>query len=162
MTEVDSGTSSESQSAARVGDRFWVTAAVGWVVIAFGLRGIVLHSLDTRPTNLARFVIGGALLHDLLFAPLVLVAAVMIGRIVRGPARAAVQGALAVSGAVALFSYPLVRGFGLANHNPTSLPYNYARNVAIVLGIVWAVASAIAVVSGRRARADADPRSRHG
>lgn len=154
MTEADSGTSSESQSAARVGARFWITAAIGWVVIAFGLRGIALHSLDTRPTNLARFVIGGALLHDLLFAPLVLVAAVVIGRIVPGPSRAAVQGALAVSGIVALFSYPLVRRFGLANHNPTSLPYDYARNLAIVLGIVWAVAAAVVVIGRRRHRAD--------
>ena len=62
-----------------------------------------------------------------------------------------IQGALAVSGIVALFSYPLVRGFGLAANNPTSLPHNYAAGLLVVLGVVWAVAAAIAVVRLRTA-----------
>ena len=56
----------------RVGPLFWISAAAGWLVIGWGLRGIFQHSLDTRPANLARFVVGGALLHDLIVAPLVL------------------------------------------------------------------------------------------
>ena len=127
------------------GPLFWVSAAAGWAVIAVGLRGIFTNSLDTRPANLARFVVAGALLHDLLVAPVVIVLAVALARNVPGRARAAVQAALAVSGIVALFSYPLVRAYGLAAHNPTSLPHNYAANLLIVLGVVWAVAAAVAV-----------------
>ena len=41
-----------------------------------------------------------------------------------------------------MFSYPLVRAYGLAANNPTSLPHNYARNLLVVLGVVWAVAAA--------------------
>ncbi|HEX7277068.1 MAG TPA: hypothetical protein VF244_06805, partial [Acidimicrobiales bacterium] len=70
----------------RAGPAFWVTAAVGWVVILVGLRGIFEHSLDTRPAQLARFVVGGALLHDLIVAPMVLLAAVVLAR--RLPSRA--------------------------------------------------------------------------
>ena len=125
---------------------------MGWVVIGIGLRGIFQHSLDTRPANLAKFVVGGALLHDLLIAPLVILAAVALARKVPARARAIVQAALVVTGVVALFSYPLVRAYGLAANNPTSLPHNYALNLTIVLGVVWAVAAAALVVRLRKGR----------
>ena len=134
----------------RAGPLFWISAAAGWAVIAWGLRGIFQHSLDTRPANLARFVVGGALLHDLVVAPLVILAGVAVARAVPGRYRAVVQGALVVTGAIALFSYPLVRAYGLAANNPTSLPHNYTANLLVVLGVVWAVAAGIAV---RRLRA---------
>ena len=134
----------------RAGPAFWISAAIGWVVIGAGLRGIFLHRLDTRPANLAKFVVGGALLHDLLVAPLVILAAVALTRIVPKRARAVVQAALVVTGVLAVFSYPLVRAFGLAANNPTSLPHNYALNLTIVLGVVWAVAAAALVLRLRK------------
>ena len=130
----------------RAGPLFWISAVAGWAVIGFGLRGIFQHSLDTRPANLARFVVGGALLHDLVVAPLVILAGVLLARAVPGRARSVVQAALVVSGIVALFSYPLVRAYGLAANNPTSLPHNYTANLLIVLGVVWAAAAAAVVL----------------
>ena len=138
------------EKADKGGAGFWLSAAAGWLVIAAGLRGIVQNSIDTRPGNLARFVVGGALLHDLIVAPLVIVVAVVVGRAVPGRARAVVQGALVVSAVVALFSYPLVRAYGLAANNPTSLPRDYATNLLVVLGVVWAVAATLAVARMRR------------
>jgi hypothetical protein len=131
------------------GSRFWISAAVGWAVIGWGVVGIFRHSLDTRPANLAKFVVGGALLHDLLVAPLVILAGVLLARAVPGRARGPVQAALAVSAIVALFAWPLVRAYGLAAHNPTSLPHNYALNLAIVLGIVWATAGVAILLKSR-------------
>ncbi len=130
----------------KAGPLFWISAALGWAVIAWGLRGVFIHSLDTRPANLAKFVVGGALLHDLLVAPLVIGAGVLVARVVPGRSRAVVQGALAVSGIVALFSYPLVRAYGLAANNPTSLPHNYTANLLVVLGLVWAVAAGLVIM----------------
>lgn len=129
---------------------FWLSAAAGWAVIGVGLRGIFMHRIDTRPGNLATFVVSGALLHDLLVAPLVLVVAVAVARAVPGRARVGVQAALAVSAIVALFSWPLVRAYGLATRNPTSLPHNYTLNLLIVLGVVWAVATAGVLLRLRR------------
>ena len=146
----ENGHDSERVDADKGGLGFWLSAAVGWLVIAAGLRGIVQNSVDTRPGNLARFVVGGALLHDLIVAPLVIVVAVLVGRAVPGRARAVVQGALVVSAVVALFSYPLVRAYGLATNNPTSLPHDYATNLLVVLGVVWAVAAALVVARMRR------------
>ena len=136
----------------RAGPLFWISAVAGWAIMAFALRGILQHSIDTRPANLARFVVGGTLLHDLVVAPLVIVAGVLVARAVPRRGRAVVQGALVVSGVVALFSYPLVRAYGLAANNPTSLPRNYAAGLLIVLGAVWAVAAALVLVRVRKAR----------
>jgi hypothetical protein len=122
------------------GPRFWITAAIGWAIIAWGVVGIFSHSLDTRPANLARFVVGGALLHDLLIAPLVILAGVLVARRVPARARGPVQAAMAISAIVALFAYPLVRAYGLAANNPTSLPHNYGLNLVILLAVVWAAA----------------------
>jgi len=129
----------------RAGPLFWISAAAGWLVIGWGLRGVFQHSIDTRPANLARFVVGGALLHDLIVAPVVIVLGVLLARAVAGRARAIVQGALAVSGIIALFSYPFVRAYGLAANNPTSLPRNYTAGLLIVLGVVWAVAAGLVI-----------------
>jgi hypothetical protein len=135
--------------------RFWLTAAVGWAIIAYGLRGMFHHRIDTRPADLARFTVGGALLHDLIFAPVVLAVGLLIARAVTGRSRAIVQAALFVSGCLALFSYPVVRGFGHAAHNPSSLPHNYTANLAIVIGVVWGTATICAVGVLRRHRGDA-------
>ncbi len=139
----------------RAGPLFWISAAAGWGVMAFGLRGILQHSIDTRPASLARFVVGGALLHDLVVAPVVIVVGVLVARAVPRRGRAVVQAALVVSGIVALFSYPLVRAYGLAANNPTSLPYNYGRNLLVVLGLVWAAAALAVFVRMRRSRSEA-------
>lgn len=137
----------------RAGPLFWISAAAGWaVMLGVGLRGIFAHRIDTRPANLAHFVVAGALLHDLIVAPVVIVLGVLLVRIVPGRARSSVQAALVVSAIVALFSYPLVRAYGLATHNPTSEPHNYARNLLIVLAAVWIVAAAAATRRVMKAR----------
>lgn len=149
--------SDQREEVSKGGPRFWLSALLGWAIIAVGVRGIFEKSIDTRPGSLARFVIGGALLHDLIVAPLVILVAVAVARAVPGRSRAVVQGALAVTGIVALFSYPLVRAYGLAANNPTSLPRNYGVNLLLVLGLVWAVAAGMVLIRVRRARRSAAP-----
>jgi hypothetical protein len=134
------------------GRRFWASAVIGWGVIAWGVAGIVTNSLDTRPANLARFVVGGALLHDLVVAPLAIVAGVAVARAVPGRARAPVQAALAVSAIVAVFAYPLVRGYGLAANNPTSLPHDYTANLLAILGAAWVVTTVAVAIRLRAGR----------
>jgi len=116
---------------------FWLSAMVGWVVIAYGIRGLLHHHIDTRPANLARFFVGGALVHDLLFAPVVLAAGVLLARAAPRRARAWLQAGLLVSGCLVLFSYPLVRDYAKVIRNPSSLPHNYTANLAVTIGLVW-------------------------
>ena len=91
----------------------------------------------------------GWLTAGLLVAPLAILAGVLVARHTPARARAPVQAALAISAIVALFAYPLVRAYGLAANNPTSLPHNYGLNLLVVLGLVWAVAGVAVVLKLR-------------
>ncbi len=141
------------------GIRFWLTAAAGWAVIAYGIRGVFTHHLETRPTNLATFVVGGVLLHDLAWVPLLLVTGVTVARAVPGPVRAIVQAALIVSGTLVVFAYPLVRDYASILNNPSSLPHNYTANLAIILGTVWAIAGVATIVRLRQRPTEGGPGS---
>jgi len=43
----------------RRGWLFWGSAAAGWAVILWGVRGALHHHVDTRPGQLVRFLLGG-------------------------------------------------------------------------------------------------------
>ena len=128
------------------GPAFWVTAAAGWGLIAWGLRGITVHRIDTRPGQLLRFFATGLAAHDLVLAPVVLAAGVIVARTVPGRWRAPVQAVLLSVGAVSLYAYPFVRGYGHRLGNPTSLPRDYAAGLVLVV-----VAVCIAVLAGHLA-----------
>jgi len=136
----------------RRGAGFWLSAAAGWAIIGWGIRGALHHHIDTRPHQLVDFFIGGALVHDLLFAPLVLIVGVLVARLVPGRWRAPVQTAAIISGGLALFAWPEIRDYARVLHNPTSLPYNYTANVAILIAVVWAVVLGSAAIAGRLRR----------
>ena len=133
----------------RRGPLFWLSAVAGWAVIFWGVRGALHHHIDTRPAELARFFVGGAVIHDLIFAPVVLGAGVLIARLVPGRWRAAVQAALLISGCAALFAWPEVRDYARVNHNPTSLPHNYTANLLVVVAAVWIATGLVTVVRRR-------------
>ena len=127
------------------GPLFWVSAAAGWAVIAWGVRGALHHHIDTRPAELGRFFVGGVVVHDLVFVPLVLAGGVVLGRTVRGRWRAPVQAALIISGCAALFAWPEVRDYARVLHNPSSLPHNYTANLLVVVVAVWIGTAAVAL-----------------
>jgi hypothetical protein len=130
------------------GPAFWISAVAGWAIIAWGVRGVLHHHLDTRPAELLRFFAGGVLAHDLVLSPLILVAGLAVARVAPGAGRSFVQAALIISGVVALFAYPAVRGYARVLHNPTSLPHNYVAHLAAVVVVV---AGATAVLGATRA-----------
>jgi hypothetical protein len=119
------------------GPVFWVSAAVGWAIIGWALWQIGRHRVDTRPEQLARFVFGGIVVHDLVVVPLASAAAAVLRRAVPRRARRWVQAALVASAVVAAIAYPLVRGFARVLRNPTSLPRNYTASLVLVLAAAW-------------------------
>ena len=136
----------------RRGLGFWSTAAIGWALIGWGVRGALHHHVDTRPAELARLFVGGLLAHDLVFAPLVLAAGVAVSRLTPRRWRAGVQAALILVGLVALFAYPEIRDYARVLNNPTSLPHNYTRNAVIVAAIAVAGVAAVSAIRAGLAR----------
>jgi hypothetical protein len=134
----------------RRGPLFWGSAAAGWALILWGVRGALHHHVDTRPGQLVGFLLGGALAHDLLLAPAVLAVGVLVARAVGGRRRAPVQAALFISATLLLFTWPELRGYGRVLRNPTSLPHDYATNLVVVVAAVVIGTAAVAVVSASR------------
>ncbi len=134
---------------------FWLGQAVGIAIILFGVRGL----LDARlgaPSSFARFFFGGVIAHDLILAPLVFATGWAIKRLVPGWSWPTIRNALFVSVAVALFSYPFIRGFGRRASNETVIPRNYAEGLLLVLGVVWTAAAA-ALIARRPRAGQPDP-----
>ncbi len=136
----------------RRGPLFWVTVVIGWASIVWGIRDVFIHHVDTRPTDLAKFFLAGAVYHDLLFAPVVLAIGVVVARIVPRRIKAPVQAALIICGCATLFAWPEVRDYARVNHNPSSLPRNYSANLLVVIAAVVVVTIAVAVVTVLRRR----------
>lgn len=133
----------EVPATSRYGPVFWVGVVVGWSGIAFGLWSALSHSGATRPVGLGVYVVGLALVHDMVLAPVTLAAAAGVRRVAPRAARGLVLGALVVSATVTLFAYPFVRGFGEQPDNPSLLPRDAVAGLLLVLSVVWAMAAAL-------------------
>jgi hypothetical protein len=131
---------------------FWAGAALGWTVIAIGARGVLRDSDATRPSDLGRWFVGLLLVHDLVLVPLVLGVGWFVGRVL--PARAVVHArlGLAASAVLVAVAFPLVRGYGEREGNPSLLPLPYGRNLVIALALTWAIACAALARAAVRAR----------
>jgi hypothetical protein len=123
-------------------------AVVGFAFAAVGVRSLLAESHDTHPVVVVRWLVGLALVHDLVLVPLVLVVGVAVHR--WAPARVWVSAALLVSGSLALVAWPFVRGYGRQAGNPSILPRNYGHGLAVYLGTVWVVTVVLALSSRRR------------
>jgi hypothetical protein len=133
---------------------FLVGAVIGWGFILVGIRGALHESSATKPFELAKWLAGLLLAHDLVFAPLVYgVGWVTTRRRGLGP----VQVALAVTVVVGIIAWPLAQGWGRRSDNPTLLPIDYTRNLVVTLAVVWMLCLATVVVRASRHRA---PRER--
>jgi len=129
----------------------WVGLAVGWAVVGFAVWGMLGDADLTNPRRLVWWVVGLAVAHDLVVAPVVLAAGIVLAKAPAWWGRP-VGAAAAISAVVVLFSYPLLRRFGQRAANPTVLPYDYRWNVLIVCALVWLVTAGMVVVRmvGRR------------
>jgi hypothetical protein len=144
---------SERRSAAPSGAAFWVCAAVGLAIVAFGIGGLLTQLQGPALTSWLKVIAGGLLAHDALFAPLVVLGSVLVVRVVPASARAPVQGALIVSGALIAVSIPVVGGYGRLANNPSLLPSDrYGTRLAVALAVVWALAAALALFGIWRSR----------
>ncbi len=129
----------------------WVGLAIGGLVMAYGIRGVLVDAGQTHPTELARWVIGVALLHDLVVVPAALATATVLRRTVSSRLWPILRWALVTSAVLTAFSIPLVRGYGRNATVPSLLNRNYAAALVAYLVAVWILAAiVIAVVVLRR------------
>ncbi|HEX6423190.1 MAG TPA: hypothetical protein VFZ79_06900 [Acidimicrobiales bacterium] len=132
-----------------------VGLAAGLPVVAFGVRGMLVDAARTHPGELARWIVGAALVNDLVVVPVILAAAWLGRRLVGRDLWPVVRAGLVTTGALALVGWPFVRGYGADPGNPSLLPRSYGAGLAAAIAAVWLVVAALALA--RRTR-----RRRHG
>lgn len=129
---------------------FWICAALGWLVIAFGVWGLFDNATRTNPEQWIRWFIGSLVVHDFVIAPLTFaVGTFLVARIPR-PLRAPFQAGLITSAVIVLTTWPLLRGYGLRSDNPSALPNDYLAGLVMVLVAVWSVVAAVALRAWKR------------
>ena len=129
-----------------------VLYVLGAITMVGGAIGGVLHMHRTHPVGTAIYYAGGAIAHDLVIAPLVIVVGLVVRAVVPPGYRPAVRGGLIVSGAVFLISLPLLLGKGREADNPSHVPLPYGRNLLIVLAVVWAIVAVLCLLRFLRHR----------
>ena len=136
------------------GPRFWIAAAVGLGIVAFGVRGLLSSNIVGSAQSWASFLIGGLILHDGLLAPVVIGVSVATVFLVGSRVRPVVQGTLYVVACAVAISIPVLTGQGRNPGNPSILPRDYWRDLAIVVGVIALCGAALAL---RRLRRPAPP-----
>ncbi len=127
---------------------------LGVPILVYGIRGVFVDAASTHPDELARWVVGTALAHDLVVAPLVLALGFILRQFVRhGAILRALQAGFLVSAVLTLVAWPFVRGYGRTQAVPSLLPRNYALGLGAYLGVTWAVVGVVVLVVSLRRRA---------
>jgi hypothetical protein len=114
---------------------------VGWGLMAVGALAVVRSDGSVPPLAFGRWLVGLAVVHDLVVAPVVFVVGFLLHKAPLPAARATVVRALVVIAIVVLFSWPLVAGWGRAPANPSIQPRDYGD------GLAWVLAAVILVVA---------------
>ena len=132
---------------ARPGPVAWLVILVGFAVMAWSIRGVFVEAERTAPASWFTWLIGGALVHDLIVLPLVLLVGAGFAALGRPGLARSLRWAIAVGAILTVASFPVVARFGARDDNPTILPLPAGRNlllvwvgllaVAVVVGLVW-------------------------
>jgi hypothetical protein len=121
----------------RPGTGFWIGLALGTPVMLYGAFELVHQAGWPRAIDVATWLGGGLLLHDLVLVPIVLALVWAIGRVappvVRAPLRVGVLG----SALIIAIAWPALRGYGDRPDNPTVHPLDYGSAVLTALAILW-------------------------
>jgi len=121
----------------RPGLGFWIGLAFGVPVMVYGAYELIQQAGWPRAFDVATWVGGGLLLHDLVLVPIVLAVVWVLGRvapaIVRTPLRVGVLG----SALIVAVAWPALRGYGDRPDNATVHPLDYGSAVLTALAILW-------------------------
>jgi hypothetical protein len=133
----------------------WVAIVAGWALIGWVVVGVLREADATHPGSWATWVIGAALVHDLVVLPLVLLVGLGLSRVLRPAWRSPLRAALTVLGLIAVATWPTVARFGARADNPSILPLDAGRNLAaigVALLLAAVVAALVRAASGRSGR----------
>jgi hypothetical protein len=133
-----------------------VGLALGVPVMAYAVRGAVVDEHLTHPFELARWIVGLAVVHDVMLVPVVLAVGIALRRVVPAVAWPPVRAGLLTSAVLCAVAWPFVRGYGRSATIPSLFPRNYATGLLAALAVVWLLVAAWWLIARRRSTSPAD------
>jgi hypothetical protein len=132
-----------------------VGLALGVPVMAYALRGMLVDADDTQPAELARWVIGLAVVHDVILVPVVLAVGLLLRQAVPRTAWPPIRAGVFASAVLTALALPLIRGYGRQASIPSLFPRNYTTGLLTALAVVWLVVLVWCLVAWNRSRSSA-------
>lgn len=120
--------------------------ALGAFAIAYGTWRILQQQHLSRPTELGKWLVAAVLLHDAVIVPLTLAIGFAL-TFIRPRARRYVQGALVTAAVVCVVAIPLIYRRGTQPPVKALEQQNYGGHLAVLLGLIVAVAASLYVVT---------------
>jgi len=134
---------------------FWMGAVVGWAIIVLGIR-MGLNDRELKPGLLLKWIVGGLVLHDALWLPLVAVVGAGLAAATRRRVPVVFGWAAGTTAVLTLIAWPFMRGYGRRPDVPSALQRNYAHGLLVYLAIVWLLALVV-FAAGRIRRRHTPP-----
>lgn len=119
--------------------------ALGLGVCAFGVAGLIANQSQTKPLNWLLFLFGSLFAHDGLWIPIVVVGSFVLVVVLPVWATPFAQASIYVAACAVLITIPALTGKGELASEPSLLPNDYPRNLAIVVGVILAAGLALAL-----------------
>jgi hypothetical protein len=108
----------------------------GVLMMGYAVIGALFDPDARRPGHLL-FLAGVVFGHDLVLLPAALLVGALAARRAPPGIRGPVRGGLFASAVVTLVALPFVLGYGRPADDPSALPRDYGRGLAIALGAIW-------------------------
>ena len=136
----------------RPGPLAWIVIVAGWVVMGIAVLGAFG---DVRLGGVGSWVVwlvGSAVVHDLLVLPIVLGVGWVLTRLVPTPWRVPLRTALVVAAIITLTVWPIARRWGARPDNPSILPLPVGRNLAVLVVALMVTPIGVGAVAAWRGR----------
>lgn len=127
------------------------------LLMAAGLAGIAFGLWSMREFEIAQlrsavvWLVGGVIAHDLVLAPIVVAAGVLVARVVPADVRTPLTVGLVLWGSLTLIAVPALSGLGMRPDNPTLLDRAYLPAWLLLSALIAAAVPAyVGLRRGRR------------
>ena len=128
----------------RPGVLAWTVIVAGWGVMVVAVVGAIGDEALRAPASWVRWLLGVALVHDLVVIPVVVAVGWLVARWVPAPWRVPLRTGLIVGAVVTLAVWPIARRWGARADNPSILPLPVGRNLAIM----WVLLAVVVLAAG--------------
>ena len=131
-----------------------VLGAAGVLLTAYGVWLLLSRQDLERNLDVALWLAGGVLVHDVLLGSVVIVVSLLAPRLLPAVARPAAGAGLVVLGSLTLLAVPFLGGFGRENapDNPTLLDRDYTAGYLVLVATVIIVVVLPVLLHSLRAR----------